>query len=176
MPSVASTIPGAVELSEVPRETPEVTETPEATETPAVTETPDMTGTPESTEEVGARAGCEGNPGTAPSPLAGLADLYAVDEATVMDYWCQGFGIGEIKKALTWAELTGTDAQTLFDMKKEGMGWGQIAKALGIHPGSKPDKDYGKPENPGKSGEHGNPNKSGDSGDDEQGEDESDGI
>ena len=146
-------------------ETPEGTETPELTETPEVTETPEATETAESTEEAGARAGCPGNSGSFPPPLGTLATAMSVDEATVQGYWCDGFGIGEIKKALTWAELTGVDAQTLFDMKKQGMGWGQIAKQLGIHPGKHQVKDHGKPDKgkPDKPGKPGKPGGSDDS-------------
>jgi len=54
-----------------------------------------------------------------------------------MDWHCDGFGFGEIARALILGELDGdeeTGAQDLLDLKDSGMGWGEIKKQYDVHP------------------------------------------
>ncbi len=105
-----------------------------------------------------------------------LAASFEVDYATIMGWHCDGFGFGEIARALQIAYLDETvTAQELLDMSASGLGWGQIKKLYDIHPSemapgqvisararerfefegeteSGPPGRIGKPDNPGKSG------------------------
>ena len=70
--------------------------------------------------------------------LTSLAEEYMVDYQTLLGYFCQGFGVGEIKLALqtaskesvllTYEELLG---MRLKDGEEE-MGWGEIWQELGL--------------------------------------------
>lgn len=60
-----------------------------------------------------------------------------------MDWHCDGFGFGEIARALLLGELgdiedgdevIGVTPQEILDMKASGMGWGQIKKQFNVHP------------------------------------------
>jgi hypothetical protein len=59
-----------------------------------------------------------------------LAERYEVPYATVQAWFCQGFGIGQIKLALQTARLTGVDAAALLEMRRAGQGWGRIWQGL----------------------------------------------
>lgn len=106
---------------------------------------------------------------------ARLAERYDVEYEMLQEWFCDGFGWGQIMLALHTAEVkdgdTPLDPAALLEQRKEGEGWGQIWKGLGLigkdrdgnapndedHNG-KPDKQ-GKPENPGKSDKSNRPNK-----------------
>ena len=91
--------------------------------------------------------------------LLGLAGMYeGVTYEQLVTYFCEGFGVGEIKLALQTAEKTEDEEDLWSDylnMRKgeEEMGWGEIWQALGLI-GKDKDKDNepgpennGKPEN-----------------------------
>ena len=92
-------------------------------------------------------------------PLAvKLAERYGVSEAWVMEYFCQGYGMGAIMLALMTGEINGSDPATLLAGRAEGKGWGQIWQELGLigsereghsPPGllKKPDQSEAKDEN-----------------------------
>jgi len=82
-----------------------------------------------------------------------LADEFDVDYDDIMTWHCDGFGFGEISRALLLAEAGADDGEdgeeavegdeegTVLDweaylqLKADGQGWGQIVKASGVHPG-----------------------------------------
>ena len=162
------------EAEDDPEATPEATEemTPEATEemTPEATEemTPEATEemTPEATEEVS-----ECVPDTHPVANS-LAEEFELDVQTIIGWHCDGFGFGEIARALLLAENSDdNDAQAYLDMKAGGMGWGQIMRDADVHPselapgrviGGPPDhagppEDRGRPEGAGPPEDRGRP-------------------
>lgn len=64
-----------------------------------------------------------------------LAASFEVDYATIMGWHCDGFGFGEIARALLIADIDGAvTAQELLDMFISGLGWGEIKKQYDIHP------------------------------------------
>jgi hypothetical protein len=70
-----------------------------------------------------------------PHPFAArLAERYGVTEQWIMDYFCDGYGMGQIMLALKTGELEGIDAapETLLDERANGVGWGVIWKGLGL--------------------------------------------
>jgi hypothetical protein len=70
-----------------------------------------------------------------PHPLAArLSQRYGVTEQWVMDYFCDGYGMGAIMLALKTSELNGVDedAETLLAERANGQGWGQIWQGLGL--------------------------------------------
>ena len=79
---------------------------------------------------------CEAAADGAVHPVATyLAEQHDVDYAEVMDWFCRGYGMGEIKLALTLSEAQATggpDWQTLLAAKTDGVGWGQIKLALWV--------------------------------------------
>ncbi len=89
----------------------------------------------EEDDEEGTRlnaAFCSAEKKDIPHPLAvTLAAEYGVEESWVMDHYCNGMSIGEIRLALKTSSLEGVDvdADTLLEMREES-GWGQIWKEL----------------------------------------------
>ncbi|MEE4194869.1 MAG: hypothetical protein V2J07_06700 [Anaerolineae bacterium] len=89
----------------------------------------------EGDEEEGTKlnaAFCNAEKKDIPHPLAvTLAAEYGVEESWVMDHYCNGMSIGEIRLALKTSSLEGVDvdADTLLEMRQES-GWGQIWKEL----------------------------------------------
>jgi hypothetical protein len=70
-----------------------------------------------------------------PHPFATkIAERYDVTEEWVMDYFCDGYGMGQIMLALKTGELEGieTDPESLLDERASGVGWGNIWKNLGL--------------------------------------------
>jgi len=64
-----------------------------------------------------------------------LAASFEVDYDTIMGWHCDGYGFGEIARALLLAEYDGTvTAQELLDLFASGLGWGQIKKQYDVHP------------------------------------------
>jgi hypothetical protein len=64
-----------------------------------------------------------------------LAASFEVDYDTIMGWHCDGYGFGEIARALLLAEYDGTvTAQDLLDLFASGLGWGEIKKQYDVHP------------------------------------------
>ena len=84
--------------------------------------------------------------------LSELAVNYEVDYETLKDYFCQGFGVGEIKLALQTAQRE--DVEESFDQildrrSTDGMkdvGWGEIWQELGLIGKGKKDSEDSDPE------------------------------
>lgn len=83
---------------------------------------------------------CSGSTEQHPAGL-NLARKYGVSYEQVMDWYCQGFGFGDINQAYKLSAQTGTPAADIFAMKGKGMNWGEIRKTLMENPA----KDKGKP-------------------------------
>ena len=103
-------------------------------------------------------------------------------QADLVDYFCKGFGVGEVMLAFKYSAESEYSAQMLLSMRAQGSGWGELKKlakanpiieeSLTVEPGSsqykqaksnKPVKELksGKPDKPGKSGKPGKPDKPG---------------
>lgn len=70
-----------------------------------------------------------------PHPLAArLAERYGVTEQWIMDYFCDGYGMGQIMLALKTSEIEGIEAdpEILLAERANGIGWGNIWKDLGL--------------------------------------------
>lgn len=90
--------------------------------------------------------------------LLSLATTYEVEYSALEAYFCEGFGVGEIKLALQTAEKTEDEDlwSEFLDMRKgeEGKGWGEIWQELGLI-GKDKEKDNGPdPENKSKPENH----------------------
>lgn len=59
-----------------------------------------------------------------------LAVQFEVDEDTILEWRCEGFGYGEITRALSYADDLDLDVEDILDMRRDGMGWGNIRKEL----------------------------------------------
>ena len=57
-----------------------------------------------------------------------LAEEYEVTYDEIMDWFCQGYGFGEIKLAYHISQEAGVGVDEVFAMRAEGKGWGQIMK------------------------------------------------
>jgi hypothetical protein len=101
-------------------------------------------------------------------------------QADLVDYFCKGFGVGEIRLAFRYSAGSEYSAQMLLSLRAQGSGWGELKKLAKANPiieesntleparfqdqqgkSNKPDKELksGKPDKPGKSGQHGKPDK-----------------
>jgi hypothetical protein len=69
-----------------------------------------------------------------PHPLADkIGERFDVpEEGWVMDYFCNGYGMGAIMLALKTSELDGSDPGELLKSRAQGQGWGQIWKDKGL--------------------------------------------
>ena len=70
-----------------------------------------------------------------PHPLAvKLAERYGVDEAWVMDTFCDGYSIGAIMLALQTSQLENISVspEDLLSGRADGQGWGELWQDLGI--------------------------------------------
>jgi hypothetical protein len=94
--------------------------------------------------------------GADPHPVAqSLADLYGVPYETIMDWFCQGYGLGEIMHALKTSEETDNlSPEDLLWLKTDRGGWGKVWQELGLigrpeeKPGGPPDdRPVGPPSN-----------------------------
>ena len=74
--------------------------------------------------------------GANPHPVAqALADEFGVPYETIIGWHCDGFGFGEIAKALLIAEQNeGVDPADLLARHAAGEGWGAIKKEYGVSP------------------------------------------
>jgi hypothetical protein len=64
--------------------------------------------------------------------LSGIAETYDVDYDTVLGYFCDGYGAGEIMLAFETSDVTGDLPADLLDSKGQGNGWGQVWQELGL--------------------------------------------
>ncbi len=126
--------------------------------TESLTGTPAATGTAAATE-ASDRAGCGTNPANPPAALDALATEVGASQSDVLGYWCQGFGLGEIRVAYEIAQLSGKDVSSIFQMKTNGMGWGQIANQLNVRPAHMPPDNPGNGKGNGAGGPPSNPGK-----------------
>ena len=55
-------------------------------------------------------------------------------QADLVDYFCKGFGIGEIKLAFKYAADSEYSAQMLLSLRAQGSGWGQLKKLANANP------------------------------------------
>jgi hypothetical protein len=106
-------------------------------------------------------------------------------QADLVDYFCKGFGVGEIMLAFKYSADSEYSPQMLLSMRAQGSGWGELKKlakanpiieeSLTVEPATSLDKQAksnnpvkelksGKPDKPGKSGKDGKPDKPGKSG------------
>ena len=70
-----------------------------------------------------------------PHPFAAkMAERYGVTEEWVMEYFCDGYGMGQIMLALKTGEIEGIEAdpESLLAERTNGVGWGNIWKGLGL--------------------------------------------
>jgi hypothetical protein len=100
--------------------------------------------------------GEEGNPcnGDFIHPAAQrLAGKFNVAYESVIGWFCDGYGIGEIMLALKTAESTGENPGDLLILKTESGGWGEVWQERGLHgkpeDAGPPDDRPGKPEDAG---------------------------
>jgi hypothetical protein len=101
---------------------------PVASETPTDTIAPSTTLEP--TEE--AFTDCTG---AQPHPTGTkLADRYKVDYEEIMEWFCQGFGFGEIDLAYGLSRQYNVPVEEIFALKSSGLGWGQIKKMVPTMP------------------------------------------
>ena len=63
-----------------------------------------------------------------------LAAAYEVGDAVILGWRCDGYGYGEIARALELAKLSGDDADEILARREAGEGWGNILKDYDIHP------------------------------------------
>jgi hypothetical protein len=61
-----------------------------------------------------------------------LAEAYGVPYEDIMEWFCDGYGFGEIEHALKAAELTGLTPEEILAMKDDLGGWGEVWKELGL--------------------------------------------
>ena len=75
-----------------------------------------------------------------------LAARYHVTYEEIMEWFCKGFGFGEIDLAYGLSQASNIPVSEIFRMRTNGMGWGNIKKAINaqIVPGSDAKKN-GKP-------------------------------
>jgi hypothetical protein len=106
-------------------------------------------------------------------------------QADLVDYFCKGFGVGEIRLAFKYSAGSEYSAQMLLSMRAQGSGWGELKKLAKANPvieesntdepaafqdkqgkSNKPEKELksGRSDKPGKSGQRGKPDKPGKSG------------
>jgi hypothetical protein len=66
-----------------------------------------------------------------------LAAEFDVEYEVIAGWRCDGFGFGEIARALLIAEqVEGTTADDILALRTDGLGWGQIKKDFEVDPGS----------------------------------------
>ena len=57
---------------------------------------------------------------------AAIAETYGTSVSGVMNYFCNGYGFGEIMLALQTHQVNGEEIVSMLDDRKSGHGWGQI--------------------------------------------------
>jgi hypothetical protein len=126
-PTATATLPPTATLTPTATETftpsPSVTGTP-STETPI----PTITYTP-SVMPKNENSSCDNRTNIQPEGLR-LSQRYQVSYEEIMDWFCKGFGFGEIDLAYELSKASGIPVSEIFRMRSDGMGWGNIKKAV----------------------------------------------
>ncbi len=127
----ASAIQVAAPTEETPAE-PAETPTEETPTEPSETPTEETPTEPAETPVPGSGFYCQ--EGAPPHPFgARLAERYGVDYQQIQQYFCQGFGWGEIALALHTARvMEGVDPNALLEARRNGQGWGEVWHGLGV--------------------------------------------
>jgi len=63
---------------------------------------------------------------------AAIAETYGTSGSDVMDFFCNGYGFGEIMLALQTHQLNGEGVSSMLDLRESGHGWGQIWQEMDI--------------------------------------------
>jgi hypothetical protein len=113
--------------SPTPTLTPTATLPPTATPTPTATLTPTASLTPTLTHTGTPSLRCDK---TSHPKAQDLALLYGVAEETILGWFCQGFGFGEIDLAYGLSLQSGAPVADLFALKQSGLGWGEIKQQV----------------------------------------------
>jgi hypothetical protein len=120
------------------------------TGTPTVTASPTVSGTP-ATPTVTATVmpkndsnRCEARTQQHPDGVR-LAFRYEVTYEEIIDWFCKGFGFGEIDLAYSLSQATGKPAADIFAMRSSGMSWGHIKQQLSSLITPTPKKNNGGP-------------------------------
>jgi hypothetical protein len=88
--------------------------------------------------------------GAAPHPEGlHLAELYQVEYAEIIDWFCRGYGFGEIDLTYNLSQQTGVTVTQIFTMRNMGLGWGKIMKQLGVLPDAPNDSGESPDDSPG---------------------------
>jgi hypothetical protein len=94
---------------------------------------------PTPSEEEGELEGC---PSTVTHPQGTrLAERYDVPYDEIMEWFCNGFGFGEVNRAYSLSQKKSMSVEEVFALREDGLGWGQIKKQLGVKPGGGPPDD-----------------------------------
>jgi len=70
-----------------------------------------------------------------------LAVQFNVEITEIMDWFCSGWGFGEIRIAYEAANDSDYTVDQLFDMREQGLGWGEVLDTIGLK--GQPDDDTG---------------------------------
>lgn len=92
-----------------------------------------------------------------------LATEFGVEYTEIMDWFCQGYGFGEISHAYDISKLKGVTVDEVFEMRASGMGWGKIKQFYGLigkeaHPNNGNGSGNGNSGNNGNQGNNGKQN------------------
>jgi len=116
-PNPSRTPPGQMEPSRQPQHTPKAEKTPQPAGTPSTKPTQNS-----------ARNGCEATDQPNPAGEA-LAQQWGVPYAEIMDWFCKGYGFGEIDLAYELSALYDGPVSDVFAQKQAGSGWGVIKQS-----------------------------------------------
>jgi hypothetical protein len=120
--------------------TPTITPTATVTATSTPTATPTISATIPATPVPTSTLPATGCTGADPHPKGTrLANRYGVAYEEIMEWFCSGFGFGEIERAYDLSLETSTPVNEIFALRQSGLGWGQIREQLGAS-GKKKDK------------------------------------
>jgi hypothetical protein len=72
-----------------------------------------------------------------------LSERYGVGYDEIMDWFCQGYGFGEIDLAYAIGEFAEVDVDEIFGQRADGVGWGVIKQENGLIGKDKAPKDNG---------------------------------
>ncbi len=61
-----------------------------------------------------------------------LAQEFGVDYTEIIDWFCKGYGFGEISHAYDISNLKGVPVEEVFALRASGMGWGKIKQSYGL--------------------------------------------
>ena len=75
---------------------------------------------------------------------ARLAKQYEADYETLLGWFCNGYGWGQVMLTLRTGQITGVDPGEILDMRSEGNGWGHIWQTFDLI-GQRDDRQPGGP-------------------------------